>query len=230
MASEHSVQQHLGIAAVDYDRAIRTFIPGYEEMLSTINWWLSAVLPDGGKVTELGGGTGSLAHAVLSSLPQVQLEIWDIDPQMLSVARERLHQFADRVVLSKRSFTEKLEDCNAVIATLSLHHIPTLDAKQAVYANVFNALSKPGVFLIGDCTMDSSEPARTAILRYWTAFMAEHGITETEARKHFSDWAREDTYQQISDELRALGNAGFRRPEVFWRKGPMTVYGGIKAA
>ena len=229
MASEHSVQQHLGVAAVDYDRAIRTFIPGYEEMLSTINWWLAAILPSGGTVTELGGGTGSLAQAVLANLPQVQLEIWDIDLQMLSVARDRLQQFGDRVTLRKRSFTEKLEVCNAVIATLSLHHIPTLDAKQAVYANVFSALSQPGIFLIGDCTMDASEPARTALLRYWTTFMVEQGITETEARKHFNDWSKEDTYQQISDELRALGNAGFRRPEVFWRKGPMTVYGGIKA-
>ena len=58
MSREHSVQQHLGIGAADYDRAIRTFIPGYEEMLSTINWWLSAILPAGGKVIELGGGTG----------------------------------------------------------------------------------------------------------------------------------------------------------------------------
>jgi len=229
MSREHSVQQHLGIGAVDYDRAIRTFIPGYEEMLSTINWWLSAILPAGGKVIELGGGTGSLAEAVLTSLPQVQLEVWDIDPQMLAVARERLHPFADRISLQKRSFTEKLDTCDGVIATLSLHHIPTLDAKQAVYANVFSALSQPGIFLIGDCTMDAFEPARSVILRYWAAFMAEHGITETEAQKHFTDWAKEDTYQQISDELRALGQAGFRRPEVFWRKGPMTVYGGIKA-
>ena len=50
------------------------------------------------------GGTGSLAHAVLASLPQVQLEIWDIDPQMLAVAGERLQQFADRVVMQSGAF------------------------------------------------------------------------------------------------------------------------------
>jgi tRNA (cmo5U34)-methyltransferase len=229
MSREHSVQQHLGIAAADYDRVIRTLIPGYEEMLSSINWWLSEVIPGSGKIIELGGGTGALAQTVLTNLPQVRLEIWDIDLQMLAVARERLHQFTDRVTVRKRSFTEKLDVCDAVIATLSLHHISTLDAKQAVYANVFDALSRPGIFLIGDCTMDPSEPGHSAMLRYWTAFMAEHGITASEAREHFSDWAKEDTYQQISDELDALRHAGFSRPEVFWRKGPMTVYGGIKA-
>jgi SAM-dependent methyltransferase len=229
MSQRHSVQSHMGTAAVDYDRFIRTVIPGYEQMLSTINWWLSEIIPPTGKVVELGGGTGALAHTVLTNLPEVRLEIWDIDPQMLAVARERLQKFADRVTVREQSFTEKLDDCNAVIATLSLHHLPALDAKRAVYTNVFKAMSKPGIFLIGDCTMDLTEPGHSTMERYWTAFMGRHGITEAEAHKHFSDWAKEDTYQQIFDELTTLAQAGFPRPEVFWKEGPMAVYGGIKA-
>jgi tRNA (cmo5U34)-methyltransferase len=225
---EHSVQTHLGVAAADYDRVIRTLIPGYEQMLSTIGWWLSEIIPSDGKVIELGGGTGALAHMVLTKLPEVRLEIWDIDPAMLVVARERLQKFGDRLTVREQSFAEKLDGCNGVIATLALHHVPTLDAKRAVYTNIFDALSKPGIFLNGDCTMDLSEPAHSAMLRYWVAFMATQGITEAEARKHFSDWAKEDTYQQIADELAALGQAGFRRPEVFWKEGPIAVYGGIK--
>ena len=228
MSHQHSVQTHLGTAAADYDRVIRTFIPGYEQMLWTIGWWLSEVIPTDGKVIELGGGTGALAHAVLTKLPKARLEVWDIDPQMLAVERERLQEFEDRVLVREQSFTEKMDDCNAVIATLSLHHLPTLDAKRAVYMNIFKALSKPGIFLTGDCTMDLTEPGHSVMLRHWVAFMAKHGITEAEARKHFSDWAKEDTYQQISDELTALAQAGFRRPEVFWKEGPIAVYGGIK--
>jgi tRNA (cmo5U34)-methyltransferase len=226
--NQHSVQSHMRVAAVDYDRAIRTFIPGYEDMLSTISWWLSEIVPPGGKIVELGGGTGALAEAVLADLPKIHMEIWDVDVQMLAVARERLQRFEDRLTLRERSFTDKLDDCNAVIATLSLHHIPTLDAKRAVYTNVFNALSVPGTFLIGDCTMDPSEPSRSVLQRYWMKFMEKHGIGEFEARRHFSDWAKEDTYQQISDELAALAQAGFKRPEVFWKQGPIAVYGGIK--
>src|SRR5262245_40259755 len=132
MSHQHSVQSHLGTAAADYDRVIRTFIPGYDEMLSTISWWLSEIVPSG-KVVELGSGTGALAQTVLTNLPKSRVEIWDIDPQMLAVARERLHSFANRVTVREQSFTEELDDCNAVIATLSLHHLPTLDAKRAVY-------------------------------------------------------------------------------------------------
>jgi len=68
------------------------------------------------------------------------------------------------------------------------------------------------------------------MLRYWVAFMAKHGFTEAEARKHFSDWAKEDAHQQISDELTALVQAGFRRPEVFWKGGPSPFTGGPKPA
>ena len=50
MSHQHSVQTHLGTAADDYDRVIRTFIPGYEQMLSTIGWWLSEVIPPDGQV------------------------------------------------------------------------------------------------------------------------------------------------------------------------------------
>ena len=121
-----------------------------------------------------------------------------------------------------------MDRCDAVIATLALHHIPTLDAKQAVYSNIFEALSDGGIFLNGDCTLDMTEPAHSVMLRYWLDFMGKHGITEAEGRKHLADWAKEDTYQQMFDELRILAQAGFRRPEVYWHEGPFAVYGGIK--
>ena len=43
-----------------------------------------------------------------------------------------------------------------------------------------------------------------------------------------ANWAEEDTYQQMFDELTALAQAGFARPEVYWREGPFAVYGGIR--
>jgi ubiquinone/menaquinone biosynthesis C-methylase UbiE len=228
MSTRHSVEKHLGVAASDYDRIIRTFIPGYEQMLSTIGWWLSQTLPQGARIIELGGGTGALAEAVLTTLPQVHIEIWDMDSTMLAIAQERLRKFQDRVSLQERSFTERLEECHAVIATLSLHHIPALDAKQAVYRNIFDALVQGGIFLNGDCTIDVAEPTYSVMLRYWLDFMEKHGITEAQGRQHLADWAKEDTYQQTFDELNILARAGFGRPEIYWRQGPFAVYGGIK--
>jgi ubiquinone/menaquinone biosynthesis C-methylase UbiE len=216
------------MAATDYDRIIRTLIPGYEQILSTIMLWLSQVVPRDGKIIELGGGTGALAEVVLRTLPQVQIETWDIDANMLAVAQDRLSKFAGRVSLRNKSFTEKLPECHAVIATLSLHHIPTLDAKRSVYANIVEALLPHGIFLNGDCTLDPAEPTHTVMLRYWLDFMAKNGISDSEGRNHFTEWAKEDTYQHLFDELTILAEAGFLRPEVYWREGPFAVYGGVK--
>src|SRR5580765_2838301 len=178
--SQHSVQAHMGLVATDYDRMIRILIPGYEQILSTIGWWLSQVMKRDGNIIELGGGTGALAESVLAGLPETRLEIWDIDAKMLAVASQRLRRFGDRVTLRERSFIEPLDRCNAVIATLSLHHVSRLDAKRAVYANIFDALIPGGIFLNGDCTLDSAEPTCSLMRRYWLDFMARQGISEAE--------------------------------------------------
>jgi len=228
MSHQHSVQTHLGLAATDYDRMIRVLIPGYDQMLSTIGWWLSQVMREDKKIIELGGGTGALAEAVLNRLPEVRLELWDVDAKMLAVASERLRRFQDRVTLREKSFTDELEPCNAVIATLALHHVPALHDKRVVYTNIFDALRRNGIFLNGDCTLESVEPMHSVMLRYWLDFMAKHGITEEEGRNHFTEWAKEDTYQCLFDEITILAEAGFSRPEVYWREGPFAVYGGLK--
>jgi tRNA (cmo5U34)-methyltransferase len=224
----HSVQNHLHIAVADYDRVIRTYIPGYEEMLDTVAWWLGAIVPNDGKVIDLGGGTGSLAEAILSRLPEIHVEIWDVDPQMMELARGRLSSFGNRASVTERSFLEKIDPCDAVVASIALHHIPKMETKRDVYANIYSALRTRGIFLNADATIDDTEPGRAAMYRWWSRFMNTKGIFETEAYKLFDEWAAEDTYQPLTDELAALGKAGFRRPEVFWKFVPMTVYGGIK--
>jgi len=39
----------------------------------------------------------------------------------------------------------------------------------------------------------------------------------------------EDFYVPLPDELRLIGDAGFPRPDVFWRDGLIAVYGGFKS-
>lgn len=226
----HSVQNHLGLLATDYDRVIRTFIPGYQRMLATIEQWLKQTIPSDGRVIDLGGGTGALAQSVLSQLPGVHVEVWDIDPQMLAVARERLAPFSQRVTFVEKSFTSELPPCDAVVASLALHHIPEPAAKRAVYANIFAALNAPGVFLNGDAAVDLAGPGGAGFRQQWGEFMMSQGMSEAEVAQHFHSWAQEDTYFPLFDELRALFDVGFAQPECFWKEGAIAVYGGVKLA
>ena len=106
MAAEHRVAGHLGVAADDYDRTIRTFIPNYELMLGTIVHWLADRVPAGGRVVDLGAGTGALSAAILDALPDVRVQLVDVDPNMLEVAGARCAAHEDRVELRHARFED----------------------------------------------------------------------------------------------------------------------------
>jgi hypothetical protein len=63
MSAEHRVAIHLGVAADDYDRTIRRFIPAYQQMPATVVHWLDGRVPPGG----LGQGLISVYGAFKNS-------------------------------------------------------------------------------------------------------------------------------------------------------------------
>ena len=77
----HSVEGHLKLNVGDYDRLIRQLVPGYAAMREAHMALLRKLLPADRpcRVLDLGGGTGALAEAVAATLPQAEVEIWDID-------------------------------------------------------------------------------------------------------------------------------------------------------
>ncbi|MBI4427731.1 MAG: class I SAM-dependent methyltransferase [Ignavibacteriales bacterium] len=228
MRTTHSVEEHLHLQAAEYDRIIRTFIPRYDEMLQEIVKWLRIVLPSNGKVIDLGGGTGSLAYEVARHFPSGHIEIRDTDPKMLGIARQRFSGIKHKVSLLEKSFYEPLPRCDAVVATLALHHVHELRKKTALYRNIYAALGAPGIFLNGDCTTSRSKTIQKEEYRIWSDFMKGHGMNDEEVQKHFAEWEGEDTYFSLSEELSALRSAGFPEPECYWKYGPMAIYGGVK--
>lgn len=225
----HSVANHLNLRIADYDRVIRTFIPGYDEMRAVQLDLLAGALPSDrpALVLDLGGGTGALAAAVAERFPRAEVEIWDTDPAMLEVAQARCAPFGGRVRLVGRSFTEPLTACDAVVACIALHHVKDLAVKGAIYANIRAALRPGGLFANADACMGTTPWLRERAFRAWAEFMATQGIGAEEAQRHFAAWAKEDYYPPVSSELRLLAEAGFAEPDVFWRKAPFAVFGGI---
>jgi tRNA (cmo5U34)-methyltransferase len=234
----HSVAAHLNVQITDYDRAIRTFIPGYDTMRAMQLDLLESVLPvanavspplrPGARVLDLGGGTGALAAAVAKRFPTVTVEIWDTDPAMLAVARERCAEFSERVKYIERSFAEPLPICDAVVACIALHHVKDLTEKGKIYANIHRALRSGGIFANADTCMSTIPFIRERSFRDWTTFMATQGIDDAQARRHFADWAKDDYYPPLATEMRLLIEAGFTEPDCFWRNAPFLVFGATK--
>ena len=216
--STHSVAHHLSVNPVDYDAEIRRFVPGYEEMLDELCDWLARLVPPTAKVLELGAGTGALAARIAERMPAAQLTLLDIDPRMLEVARSRgLHSAR----LLHQSFADMLPSTDATVASLALHHVPEPADKLALYRRI-RAASK-GPLLVADAYVDIDGRLATEVRRAWAAHLVACGDSEAEAYARFADWAREDRYHPLVDELRWLREAGFGEVDAVWRKGPVAV-------
>jgi len=225
----HSVSSHLALRVADYDVLIRRLVPAYDAMRTVqLDLLALALPPTGGRVLDLGGGTGALAAAIATRFPDVQVEIWDIDPEMLATARERCAEFGSRVSFVQQSFADPLPRCDAVAAGIALHHVKDLSVKATIYRHIFAALKPGGIFVNADTAVNTASPLREHAFRQWAESMQPHGITETEAHAHFTSWAREDFYPPLFTELSLLAAAGFTEPECFWRHAAAVVFGAVK--
>ena len=216
----HSVRRHLRVEIDAYDEAIRRFIPGYEAMLEIAAAEVARVDP--GRVLDLGGGTGALSEAILLQAPRAVVELIDVDGEMLATARERLARYGARARFREASFDDPLPEAGAVAASLALHHVPTMDEKQRLFAHIHDCLRPGGVFVNADATMPAEPDAREAVWRAWAAHLVSCGIPEERAYRHFAEWQEEDTYFPREVEATAMSAAGFEVSAV-WTDGPMVV-------
>ena len=70
--------------------------------------------------------------------------------------------------------------------------------------------------------MPTGGDERERLYRVWADHLVANGIEEDRAWAHFDEWAREDTYLPLDDELGALRSIGFDAERV-WSCGPIGV-------
>jgi tRNA (cmo5U34)-methyltransferase len=227
--STHSVEQHLGMRVEDYDREIRRLVPHYDELVSEGMALLGALTVPDARILDVGSGTGRFAAAILAGMPRARVVLLDLDPEMLDHARARLVAHGDRASFVHGSFLDPLPACDAVVASLSLHHVKDLATKERAYRAIHDALPPGAPFLSLDASVPSDPALHELAMARWAEHMGAHGIDEPTARRHFSEWAREERYFSVPEELSALARAGFASPECFWRKGPLAILGACRA-
>jgi tRNA (cmo5U34)-methyltransferase len=187
-----------------------------------------SIPPVNGLVLDLGGGTGALAADIAERFPNTTVEIWDIDPAMLNIARGRCAHFGKRIHYVEHSFCGPFPQCDAVAASLSLHHIKDLATKAAAYRHIFQALRPGGIFVNADTAVPETPELKKRVFQIWADSMRPHGISNEQAHEHFESWAGDDFYPPLLTELELLADAGFSEPECFWRDGAAVVFGAIK--
>jgi trans-aconitate methyltransferase len=198
---------HLGIDLRRYDRLIRTFIPGYEEMLKLAANALTAAVPTRTPViVDLGIGTGALSAECVRARPRATILGIDEDAAMLEMARRRLGRRAS--VLTGSFERVDLPPCDVIVASLALHHVPTAARRAKLFRRCVRALRAGGALIIADCYLSSAAAMQAADRREWLRHL-ERTYTASQARGYLRAWAKEDFYVELAEEIRLLTRAGF---------------------
>jgi ubiquinone/menaquinone biosynthesis C-methylase UbiE len=219
----HSVAQHLALSPSTYDAEIRRFIPGYDTMLEEAVAAVAEHVRPRAHLIDLGAGTGSLSERIATRLPEARLTLLDADAAMLKQAETRLAATRACVTFKLGSFTAPLPSCDGAVAAFSLHHVHDAIDKRALYCNIADAIAPGGVLVVADAMLPERGPLAEPLRRRWAAHLVGSGETEEQAYARFSDWALEDRYFSVDDEIAAIKAAGFAAVDVRWRLGPMAV-------
>ena len=206
-----------------YDTRIRTLIPLYDELIAEVAGALSLAARPVRTIVDLGIGTGALARACLESAPRARIWGIDADADMMAVARARLGRLSRRATMTTGSFLDiALPQCDAMVASYSLHHIRSSREKLAFYRRCFRALRPGGVLINGDCAPSSTPQGFARDLDVWFTHLAKTFGGRARGRRVYESWADEDVYVPLADEIDLLERAGFA-VDVPWRRAPFAV-------
>lgn len=219
-----SVADHLNVRVEEYDERIRTYVPHYEEMIGRLADALRTLDAEGPTVVDLGIGTGALAARCLEAIGPARLVGVDADQEMLAVAEARLAGGGDVDLVSGDFLEAPLPACDAIVACLALHHVPTPERKRALYRRCAEALRPGGILLSGDRFLASDPELREAEREAWLAHLGR-SYTPEESEAHLAAWAEEDFYFPLADELAWLEEGGLM-PDVPWRADGFAVVAG----
>jgi SAM-dependent methyltransferase len=217
-----SVASHLHIRLDEYDARIRTFIPGYEQMLDAGAQALRALAAPAPVIVDLGTGTAAFASRCISVRSDASVIAIDEDAAILEIARERLAREGAMASFVQASFLDvTLPACDAFVASLALHHVRTVERKQQLYRDCHRSLASDGLLVSVDCCV--SADARLAELERsaWRGHL-RCSYSESETDGYFAAWAMEDVYFPLVQELEMMRSVGFT-PEVVWRVAPFAV-------
>jgi L-threonylcarbamoyladenylate synthase len=193
-----ALNEDWGFDPATYAETVRAEIPAYERfqelvVFAAYTGW------SGGRVLELGTGTGETARRLLERLEDAEFVSVDESAEMLHVAAHALP--AERVQLVEGRLQDPLPEgsFDLVVSALAIHHLDEHE-KPDLFARVRAALSPGGRFVLADVIVPD-DPAQ-ALIPLTPGY---------------------DKPSPLADQLRWLRDAGFRSADVVWRHDDLAI-------
>jgi L-threonylcarbamoyladenylate synthase len=193
-----ALNEDWGFDPATYAETVRAEIPGYDRFQELI---VLAAAADwgGGRVLELGTGTGETARRLLAGLSGSQLVCVDESAAMLAEARGTLP--ADRVQFVQGRLQDPLPPgrFDLVVSSLAIHHLDEHE-KPELFARIREALAPGGRLILADVV--APENPSDAVIPLTPGY---------------------DKPSRLADQLHWLREARFASIDVFWQRDDLAI-------
>jgi tRNA (cmo5U34)-methyltransferase len=222
------VKEHFEEAAGIFDQHVLKAVPFYKDMLDALILAMPFDNDRRIRVVDLGCGTGTITQIIKKRFPNAAVTCVDFAENMIKIAKDKLNAFDDisYVVSDCRNF-DFSAGFDAVISSLTLHHIRDEKEKKNLFKNVFDGLNHKGVFYLADLVLASNDYLQKLNMKKWADFQSTQ-CNPAEIQEREKRYNTEDRPFVLMDEIEWLKDTGFCDVDVIWKYYHFAVYGGQK--
>lgn len=174
---------------------------GWEAFLSKFKFWeepyevINKMLPDHGKITDLGCGEGLLSNYLAIASSKRKVTGIEIAPERLVRAKKGIKNVSFSVGDIVKTPYSKTD---AIILFHVLHHLPSKNAQEEVLKKAKNALEKKGKLIIVEVHVGPT-------IKYLAAWFADHFLVPWVFEKRFFTRAYFRREQEWVNMLKKVG-------------------------
>jgi tRNA (cmo5U34)-methyltransferase len=197
-----------------YETERRRMLADYDVLYATCAELALESVPPGGRVLDLGAGTGLLSRFVLRVRPDVHVTLLDGDSAMLARARTHLDPATPML---HQDLRDELPagPWHAVVSSMAIHHLEHPD-KRDLFARIRGALGDGGVFVNAEQILGPTPVLQARNMRWWEDTARALGSDDDEiARAHVR--FRLDREATVEEQLQWLRDCGFAHVDCVWK-------------
>ncbi|HUA34502.1 MAG TPA: class I SAM-dependent methyltransferase [Candidatus Binataceae bacterium] len=210
------------------DRAQRKLVPCFDDLYRTALELLPFTADQRFELLDLGAGTGLLSAMIAESFPKAQLTLFDLTPEMLLGARQRLKPLGKRVKFVSADFAAAApaKSYDAVVSSLAIYHLPD-SGKRHLFGDIFKFLTPGGVFINADQVAGEGAAIDERARQMWLKRARELKASDRELDATLERMKR-DMPATVGQQLAWLRETGFVEVSCSYRNLIFAVLSGTK--
>jgi tRNA (cmo5U34)-methyltransferase len=203
-----------------YDSQVKNTIPYYDCFHQETILLVRAMKIEPRVWLDTGCGTGTLVEKAAKIFPETKFILSDPSAEMLSLAREKLKEYQDRIIISEPAGSKEIKMPKSekpdVITAIQSHHYLSRENRRNAVKKCFNLLRNDGVFITFENIRPLTEKGIEIGKSYWSNFQLSCGKSPEAALNHLARFDKEFFPITVTGHIKLLKSCGFKTVELFW--------------